>query len=220
MYLCSACARGAKESMRLLIVCAQTPPHHFRNGQSLLAYTSRCARGRTGPPLSHRRRHRPLTSPMAPASSALAYAVAALVCAGAGAYQQPLARPSASPRAALARQPALLPSMAASALEQSDASAAALEPVKPRTNALKTALIGSTFWLAAGLVLTVLFPLACLCWVHGKLFDKKRFRFNDYIVQIWARITMTLFRAEVTVENAELLPPADEAVMYTPNHLA
>ena len=26
MYLCSACARGAKESMRLLIVCAQTPP--------------------------------------------------------------------------------------------------------------------------------------------------------------------------------------------------
>ena len=153
-------------------------------------------------------------------ASALAWAIAALVCAGAGAYQQPLARPSTSPRAALlARQPAL-PSMAAAALEQSEAASAALEPERPRTNGLKTALIGSTFWLAAGLVLTVLFPAACLAWIHGKLFDKKRFRLNDYIVQIWARITMTLFRAQVTVENAELLPPPDEAVMYTPNPLA
>merc|ERR1719399_1645091 len=29
---------------------------------------------------------------------------------------------------------------------------------------------------------------------------------------------MMIFGAKITVENAHLLPPADEAVMYTPNH--
>merc|ERR1719387_3485933 len=48
--------------------------------------------------------------------------------------------------------------------------------------------------------------------------DNMRRRGNDYVVQAWARVSMLVFGAFVKVENAGVLPPADEPIMYTPNH--
>jgi len=93
---------------------------------------------------------------------------------------------------------------------------AELMPVK--TNAL-TRFLTATQFLAASVV-TILFwyiPLVPL-YLYSLVFDRSRRRACDWIVQIWARCTLSLLFSDIRVEGLENLPPRDEAVMYVPNH--
>jgi 1-acyl-sn-glycerol-3-phosphate acyltransferase len=88
----------------------------------------------------------------------------------------------------------------------------------PYTNAVSRSITGVLFAFICVTVVTAVYPLVLTGALYGKLFDNKRRRFNDYVVQWWARISMMIFFAAVKVENAEVLPPADEAIMFCPNH--
>ena len=92
--------------------------------------------------------------------------------------------------------------------------------LRKRPNVVKRAFTSTCFLLINVIVLAVVYPFVLGALAYGKIFDNERRRASDYIVQIWARLTMTLFGAEVHVEGAHHLPPADEAVIYTPNHCA
>lgn len=96
--------------------------------------------------------------------------------------------------------------------------AAALELKPPKTNVVTRALSGILFSLISVFTVIGLQPGVLSAWLYGKAFDSKRRRASDFIVQIWARLTMTLFGAGVRVEGVENLPPAGEPVMYVPNH--
>lgn len=111
----------------------------------------------------------------------------------------------------LACQRTLKPAMQAAA-------APAEELTPPKTNAVSRFVTGVTFAIIATVVVTAAYPFVLSAALYGFLFDNKRRRGNDYVVQAWARVSMLVFGAFVKVENAEVLPPADEAVMYTPNH--
>lgn len=122
--------------------------------------------------------------------------------------------PFASPRTPV------MVSMAASALDAAalvDVAAGAL-PRAPKTNAVSRAFFGGLFVVLTTLVVSGIYPLVLSAAIYGRLFDNKRRRANDFVVQWWARTTMTLFGSKVTVEGVENLPPPDEAVMYVPNH--
>jgi len=93
-----------------------------------------------------------------------------------------------------------------------------LELVPPKTNAVSRAITGAAFAIIAVVVVTAAYPFVLSAALYGRLFDNKRRRGNDYVVQAWARVSMMIFGALVKVENAEVLPPADEPIMYTPNH--
>jgi len=107
--------------------------------------------------------------------------------------------------------------MAASALALADTEAGFL-PKPPKTNAVSRAFFGGLFVFLSTVVVTGIYPLVISATIYGRLFDNARRRANDYVVQWWARITMILFGAKVTVEGTENLPPPGEAVMYVPNH--
>lgn len=104
------------------------------------------------------------------------------------------------------------------------AAAAAMPPpsfeelVAPTTNWLSRAFAGASFAVIAVVVVCAMYPFVLSAALYGFLFDKKRHRLNDYVVQLWAKLSLIVFTAGVTVENAEVLPPAGEPVMYTPNH--
>ena len=93
-----------------------------------------------------------------------------------------------------------------------------MELVPPTTNAVSRLVTGVAFAVIAVVVVTAMYPLVLSAAAIGFLFDRKRRRPSDYVVQMWARLSMIVFFAGVTVENAEVLPPAGEAVMYCPNH--
>lgn len=112
------------------------------------------------------------------------------------------------------------PLMAASAIDPAvlkDVEAGVL-PKAPRTNPVSRVLVGGFFAILSTVVVTGIYPLVLTAALYGRIFDNARRRANDFVVQWWARTTMTLFGAKVTVEGVENLPPADEAVMYVPNH--
>ena len=96
--------------------------------------------------------------------------------------------------------------------------AAAVELQAPRTNAVSRVVTGAAFAIIAVVVVVAMYPFVLSAALYGYLFDKKRHRGSDFVVQWWARLSMMVFGAKVIVENAEVLPPADEPVMYTPNH--
>jgi 1-acyl-sn-glycerol-3-phosphate acyltransferase len=117
------------------------------------------------------------------------------------------------------RTPAMV-SMAAGALDAAalvDVNAGAL-PRAPKTNAVSRAFFGGLFVFLTTLVVSGIYPLVLSAAFYGRLFDNKRRRANDFVVQWWARTTMTLFGSQVTIQGVENLPPPDEAVMYVPNH--
>jgi len=86
------------------------------------------------------------------------------------------------------------------------------------TNAFTRALTGIRFGLACYLSVIALYVPLVPVTLYGMVFDNKRRSLCDWIVQWWARITLTLLGAQVIIEGAENLPPPDEAVVYTPNH--
>lgn len=98
------------------------------------------------------------------------------------------------------------------------AAAAAVLPPTPKTNAVSRKVFGITFALLTALVVTGIYPLVISATIYSKLFDNERRRANDYVVQWWARTTLTLFGAKVALEGQENLPPPGEAVMFVPNH--
>jgi len=92
-------------------------------------------------------------------------------------------------------------------------------PVPNTNNKLLRTLVGAYFALLAAVVVMAMYPpLVVPAWIIGCIFNNKQRRFSDFVVQWWARTSMFLFGASVTVEGAENLPPAGEPVMYTPNH--
>jgi len=92
------------------------------------------------------------------------------------------------------------------------------ELVPPTTNKVSRAVTGVAFAIIAAVVVTAMYPFVLSAAAIGFTLDRKRHRLNDYVVQMWARLSMIVFGASVTVENTEVLPPADEPVMYCPNH--
>ena len=140
------------------------------------------------------------------------------VLPGSGAGLAPLV---ATP--ALARNFAAPLQLRSSVLAASAAAATApgsmpAELTPPKTNAVSRVLTGTAFAIIAVVVVTAMYPFVLSAAAFGFLFDKKRHRLNDYVVQLWARLSMIIFGAGVTVENAELLPPLGEPIMYCPNH--
>jgi len=91
-----------------------------------------------------------------------------------------------------------------------------LEP--PKTTKVGRTVTGVAFALISFFAVTAMYPFVLSAALIGFTFDRKRHRLNDYVVGMWARLSMLLFGASVTVENAEVLPPAGEPVMYCPNH--
>jgi len=147
-------------------------------------------------------------------------AACACVCTGFGAVavrRPPLTRmPSAgsvAPRALSRRGMAPLASAAAAAMPPPME-----ELVPPTTNWFTRAFAGASFAVIAVVVVCAMYPFVLSAALIGFLFDRKRHRLNDYVVQLWAKLSLIVFTAGVKVENAEVLPPAGEAVMYTPNH--
>lgn len=108
---------------------------------------------------------------------------------------------------------------AASLLDLQSPSAIAEVP-PPSTNAVSRVVSQITFVLLSAVVCCALFPFVLLAAGFGCLFDNKQRRLNDDIVKLWARLTLTLFGAQVTIEGADNLPPVGTPVMFTPNHCA
>ena len=101
------------------------------------------------------------------------------------------------------------------------AAAAAAPPVElelPTTNKVSRVVTGVTFAFLAVFVVSAMYPLVLSAALIGFLFNRKQHRLNDYVVGLWAWLSMTLLGASVIVEGAENLPPPGEAIMYTPNH--
>lgn len=91
-------------------------------------------------------------------------------------------------------------------------------PVCPPTNKVTRTILGLYFAVACfGSALIVYPPLIVITFV-SLFIDKARRRWCDWIVQVWARLTLTAMFASVTVEGIENLPPHGEAVLYAPNH--
>jgi len=88
----------------------------------------------------------------------------------------------------------------------------------PTNGKISRVLTAMLFCVVTLLVLLSVYPFVLIAVLFGVLFDNKRRRFVDRVVQVWARGTMVLFGAQVKVYGKENLPPVDEPVMYTPNH--
>ena len=55
--------------------------------------------------------------------------------------------------------------------------------------------------------------------VLSLIVDKgKKMRYVDWVVHVWAQVTMRFIGYVPRVEGVENLPPMDETVMYVPNH--
>ena len=74
------------------------------------------------------------------------------------------------------------------------------------------------FFLFVTVISTMFLPLFVPAWIFGMLFNNSQHRASDVMVQWWARISMVLSGASVTVEGQENLPPANQATIYVPNH--
>ena len=145
-----------------------------------------------------------------------------IACLPLGLATAPRAPPSPLAMATMA-PPLARVAMSASAVDLDAAAvdaaaAAAVLPPTPKTNAVSRKVFGITFALLTALVVTGIYPLVISATIYSKLFDNERRRANDYVVQWWARTTLTLFGAKVALEGQENLPPPGEAVMYVPNH--
>jgi len=139
-------------------------------------------------------------------------------CGAAGALHIPALAHSV-PRAVHTDGAALRPRLGAPV---SSAAAATLPEIQeltpPRTNRVSRVTAGVSFSVIATIVVIAMYPLVLSAAAIGFAFDRERHRLNDYVVQLWARLSMAVFGSSVTVEGAELLPPAGEPVMYCPNH--
>ena len=92
------------------------------------------------------------------------------------------------------------------------------EITPPKSNKFTRALTGAYFAAIASLVVIAMYPFVLSAALLGRLFNNHQRRMSDFVVQWWARLSMAIFGASVTVEGKENLPPADEPIMYTPNH--
>lgn len=97
-------------------------------------------------------------------------------------------------------------------------SSAVVDLQQPKTNKVSRFLAGFGFSTIATTVVLGVYPLAISAWLLGTVFDNHRRRASDAVVQLWARLTMSIFGAGVQVEGIENLPPSGEPVMYCPNH--
>ncbi|EOD35710.1 hypothetical protein EMIHUDRAFT_122630 [Emiliania huxleyi CCMP1516] len=146
-----------------------------------------------------------------------------IACLPLGLATAPRAPPSPLAMATMAPPLARVAMLSASAVNLDAAAvdaaaAAAVLPPTPKTNAVSRKVFGITFALLTAFVVTGIYPLVISATIYSKLFDNERRRANDYVVQWWARTTLTLFGAKVALEGQENLPPPGEAVMYVPNH--
>ena len=127
---------------------------------------------------------------------------------------QPVVRPAAKPQLAVAT-----PRMAATAAAPGGfASAIPPLPVCPTKPKFVRTLIGLYFTVCCFGSALIVYPPLIVITLCSLFIDNKRRRWCDWIVQAWARLTLTFMGASVTVEGKENLPPYDEAVLYAPNH--
>ena len=63
-----------------------------------------------------------------------------------------------------------------------------------------------------------LYPAILAMWAYSMAWTTTRRRLCDWVVQLWAKVTLLLMGSKVTIEGAENLPPPGEAVMYCLNH--
>lgn len=88
----------------------------------------------------------------------------------------------------------------------------------PKTNAVTRALTGALFSFSMVFSILIMYPPLLTLTAYSILFDNARRRMCDWVVQAWARCSLLVIGAKVTVEGASNLPPPGEAVIYCPNH--
>ncbi|KAJ8604011.1 hypothetical protein CTAYLR_003358 [Chrysophaeum taylorii] len=105
------------------------------------------------------------------------------------------------------------------------AAAAAIEPPALQPGPLSLTLggksiniVGALFSINMSIWVFALYPLVILCGIFSKLFDDKRRRSMDFVVGLWARLSMLTCGYRPRLLNKEELPARGEAVLYVPNH--
>ena len=88
-----------------------------------------------------------------------------------------------------------------------------VELVPPTNGKISRVLTAALFCVVTLTVLLSVYPFVIGAVIFSLLFDNKRRRWVDRVVQLWARATMEFFGASVEVIGKENLPPPDEAVM-------
>jgi len=129
-----------------------------------------------------------------------------------------------TPSAAVAAAPAVAaPALAAArvaraAQPQAMAAAVAELPKVGDVSKVQKYAMGAYFGSVLTGVLVAIYPMVMSCALWSVAFDKERRRAMDFIVALWARLSMIACFAKVKVNGVENLPPPGEAVMYVPNH--
>lgn len=77
---------------------------------------------------------------------------------------------------------------------------------------------GVMFALSMTAWVVILYPLVLACAVVSFVFDEKKRRAMDFMVSLWAKLSMLTCGYRPTLVGAEELPPRGEAVVYVPNH--
>lgn len=91
-------------------------------------------------------------------------------------------------------------------------------PECPKSNRVSRTILGIYFAIACFGSALIVYPPLIVITLVSLFVDNTRRRWCDWIVQAWARLTLTALFATVKVEGIENLPPYDEAVLYAPNH--
>eukprot|EP00316_Scyphosphaera_apsteinii_P005940 CAMPEP_0119298756 /NCGR_PEP_ID=MMETSP1333-20130426/916_1 /TAXON_ID=418940 /ORGANISM="Scyphosphaera apsteinii, Strain RCC1455" /LENGTH=276 /DNA_ID=CAMNT_0007299949 /DNA_START=157 /DNA_END=987 /DNA_ORIENTATION=- len=91
-------------------------------------------------------------------------------------------------------------------------------PSVPATNTFNRVLTGIRFAAATYVVAVVYYVPLIPLTIYSMLFDNERRAAVDWIVQMWARGTLTLLGSKISVEGTENLPDPSEGVLYVPNH--
>ncbi|KAJ8600975.1 hypothetical protein CTAYLR_006315 [Chrysophaeum taylorii] len=78
--------------------------------------------------------------------------------------------------------------------------------------------VGVLFGVAMSFWLVAVYPLVIVCGIFSTLFDKKHRRSMDFVVGLWARLSMLTCGYRPRLLNKEELPPRGEGVVYVPNH--
>ena len=114
--------------------------------------------------------------------------------------------------------PAAAPAAAAPRPRPAQITMAVAELTPPTTNAASRFLTSTWFVCSSIVSVFGLYPAILAMWAYSMAFDDARRRLCDWVVQLWAKVTLLLMGSKVTIEGAENLPPPGEAVMYCPNH--
>jgi len=99
------------------------------------------------------------------------------------------------------------------------AAAANIElPPAPTPNFIFKWFTGIYFTIACTISVFIVYPPLLVLTTASLALDNTRRSCADWIVQLWARLTLMFLFSGVTVEGVGNLPGPKEAVLYVPNH--